>query len=106
MGASKKSILFIFGFCGMLMGLMSSCIGIAAGLFTLKHLDLVISALSLLQGQALLNPAFFGQTIPSTFSSLAIQFVFIATPALSLLAALAPAIKTCYLNVSTILRSE
>ncbi|MGL5264362.1 MAG: ABC transporter permease [Candidatus Rhabdochlamydia sp.] len=106
MGASKKSILFIFGFCGMLMGLMSSCIGIAAGLFTLKHLDLVISALSFLQGQALLNPAFFGQSIPSAFSSPAIQFVFIATPALSLLAALAPAIKTCYLNVSTILRSE
>jgi lipoprotein-releasing system permease protein len=106
MGASKKSILFIFGFCGMIMGLMSSCIGIAAGIFTLKHLDLVISALSFLQGQALLNPVFFGQTIPSEFSSQAIQFVLIATPILSLLAALAPAIKTCYLNVSAILRSE
>lgn len=106
MGASKKSILFIFGFCGMIMGLMSSCIGIAAGIFTLKHLDLVISTLSLLQGQALLNPVFFGQTIPSTFSSQAIQFVFIATPILSLFAALVPAIKTCYLNVSAILRSE
>ncbi|MCL6755726.1 MAG: FtsX-like permease family protein [Candidatus Rhabdochlamydia oedothoracis] len=106
MGASKKSILFIFGFCGMIMGLMSSCIGIAAGLFTLRHLDLVISTLSLLQGQALLNPVFFGQTIPSAFSSQAIQFVFIATPILSLFAALAPAIKTCYLNVSAILRSE
>ncbi|VHO02659.1 FtsX-like permease family protein [Candidatus Rhabdochlamydia sp. T3358] len=106
MGASKKSILFIFGFCGMIMGLMSSCIGIAAGIFTLKHLDLVISALSFLQGQALLNPVFFGQTIPSEFSSQAIQFVLIATPILSLFAALAPAIKTCYLNVSAILRSE
>lgn len=106
MGASKKSILFIFGFCGMLMGLISSCIGIAAGIFTLKHLDLVISTLSFLQGQALLNPVFFGQTIPSAFSSLAIRFVFIVTPLLSLLAALAPAIKTCYLNASTILRSE
>lgn len=106
MGASKKSILFIFGFCGMIMGLISSCIGIAAGIFTLKHLDLVISALSFLQGQALLNPVFFGQTIPSAFSSQAIQFVFIATPILSVLAALAPAIKTCYLDVSVILRSE
>lgn len=106
MGASKKSILFIFGFCGMIIGLMSSCIGIAAGLFTLKHLDFVISILSLLQGQALLNPIFFGQIIPSTFSSQAIQFVFIVTPILSLLAALVPAIKTCYLNVSAILRSE
>ncbi len=106
MGASKKSILFIFGFCGMAMGLMSSCIGIAAGMFTLKHLDLVISALSFLQGQALLNPVFFGQIIPSEFSSQAIQFVFITTPILSLFAALVPAIKTCYLNVSAILRSE
>lgn len=106
MGASKKSILFIFGFCGMIMGLMSSCIGIAAGIFTLKYLDLVISALSFFQGQALLNPVFFGQIIPSEFSSQAIQFVFIATPILSLFAALAPAIKTCYLNVSGILRSE
>lgn len=106
MGASKKSILFIFGFCGMIMGLMSSCIGIAAGMLTLKYLDFVISALSFLQGQALLNPVFFGQTIPSEFSPQAIQFVFIVTPILSLLAALAPAIKTCYLNVSAILRSE
>ncbi|QZA58752.1 ABC transporter permease [Candidatus Rhabdochlamydia porcellionis] len=106
MGASKKSILFIFGFCGMIMGFMSSCIGIAAGLFTLKHLDFVISILSLLQGQALLNPIFFGQIIPSNFSSQAIQFVFIVTPILSLFAALVPAIKTCYLNVSAILRSE
>ncbi|MDR2539044.1 MAG: FtsX-like permease family protein [Chlamydiales bacterium] len=106
MGANKKSILFIFGFCGMIMGFMSSCIGIAAGLLTLQHLDFVISTLSLLQGQALLNPVFFGQGIPSAFSSQAIQFVFIATPILSLLAALAPAVKTCYLNVSTILRSE
>lgn len=106
MGASKKSILFIFGFCGMVIGLMSSCIGIAAGLFTLKHLDFVISTLSLLQGQVLLNPVFFGQIIPSTFSAQAIQFVFIVTPILSLFAALVPAIKTCYLNVSAILRSE
>jgi lipoprotein-releasing system permease protein len=106
MGASKKSILFIFGFCGMIMGLMSSCIGIAAGIFTLKYLDLVISTLSFFQGQALLNPVFFGQIIPSEFSSKAIQFVFISTPILSLFAALAPAIKTCCLNVSGILRSE
>ena len=106
MGASKKSILCIFGFCGMMMGLISSCIGIAAGMFTLKHLDLVVSALSFLQGQALLNPVFFGQTIPSEFSPQAMQFVLIATPLLSLLAALAPAIKTCCLNVSSILRSE
>lgn len=103
MGASKKSILC---FCGMMMGLISSCIGIAAGIFTLKHLDLVVSALSFLQGQALLNPVFFGQTIPSEFSPQAMQFVLIATPLLSLLAALAPAIKTCCLNVSSILRSE
>lgn len=106
MGASKTSIVCIFGFCGMTMGLISSCIGIAAGMFTLKHLDLVVSALSFLQGQALLNPVFFGQTIPSEFSPQAIQFVLITTPILSLLAALAPAIKTCYLNVSSILRSE
>jgi lipoprotein-releasing system permease protein len=106
MGASKKSILFIFGFCGMMMGMISSCFGIAAAVFTLKHLDLVISALSFLQGQALLNPVFFGQTIPSEFSPQAIRFVLITTPILSVIAALVPAIKTCFLNVSTILRSE
>lgn len=106
MGTSKMSVLFIFGFCGMMMGIISSCIGIAAAVFTLKHLDLVISALSLLQGQALLNPVFFGQTIPSEFSPRALQFVLVTTPILSLFAALVPALKTCYLNVSTILRSE
>ncbi len=106
MGASKNSIALIFGLCGVCIGMISSLIGIALALLTLHNIDFVVKILSLLQGHEAFNTLFFGQSLPDTLSHRALCFVLIATPLISLLAGLIPAIKACRLQPSQILRSE
>nr|NGX31993.1 Lipoprotein-releasing system transmembrane protein LolE [Candidatus Anoxychlamydiales bacterium] len=106
MGASSKSIAVIFGFCGFIMGLFSSIIGIGASIITLKHLDLVIKLLSMIQGHTFFNAAFFGNKLPNDLSYDALIFVIIITPVLALIAGIVPAIKASKVHPSSILRSQ
>ncbi len=106
MGASRKSIALIFGTCGICMGILSSLIGIAAAIATLKNIDSIAQLLSFIQGHDAFNTTFFGKTLPGTLSSNAVLFILIATPLLSLLAGFIPALKACRLRPSEILRSE
>lgn len=106
MGASRLSIAAIFGSCGIAMGILSSLIGTAAALFTLHHIDAIVQLLSYFQGREAFNATFFGKSLPSELSGNALTFILIATPLLSLLAGLVPAIKACRLRPSEILRSE
>lgn len=106
MGASKQSIALIFGICGTVIGLISSFIGIALALLTLHNIDFVVKILSMLQGHEAFNALFFGNSLPNVLSQNALYFILIATPLLSLLAGLIPAIKACNLRPSQILRSE
>ena len=106
MGASSRSIAAIFALCGTAMGLISCLIGSLLALFTLRHLDTLISLLSALQGRTTFNPVFFGQNLPNELSYEALLFVLIATPLLSLFAALIPAFKACRIQPTTVLRSE
>lgn len=106
MGASFKSIAAIFGTCGIAMGLMSCLLGSSLAIFTLKHLDTLVSFLTFLQGHVAFNPAFFGQALPNELSFEALLFVLIATPILSLAAGLIPAIKASRIRPSSVLRSE
>lgn len=106
MGATFKSIAAIFGFCGAAMGAISCIIGSLLAAFTLRHLDSLVSFLSYLQGRSAFNPAFFGQSLPNALSYEALLFVLIATPFLSLIAGLIPAIKASRIRPSTTLRSE
>jgi lipoprotein-releasing system permease protein len=106
MGASFKSIAAIFGFCGTIMGLSSCILGGALAIFTLKNLEILVSFLSAIQGHQAFNPAFFGKSLPNELSSEALTFVLIATPILSLLAGLIPAIKASRIRPSSVLRSE
>lgn len=106
MGASTRSIALIFGICGISMGLISGLLGACAAVFTLKHIDSIVQLLSFIQGHDAFNAAFFGTSLPNTLSTNALQFIFIITPILSLLAGLVPAIKACRLRPSQILRSE
>jgi len=106
MGAPPKSIALIFGGLGAAMGIASSILGIGAALLTLHNLDFLVALLSKIQGHDAFNAVFYGQSLPSDLSYDALVFILIATPALSLLAGLVPAIQACRLRPSEILRSE
>lgn len=106
MGASKKSILCIFGICGVVIGLLGSFIGISAAILTLTNIDTLVQFLSMLQGHDAFHQSFYGSSLPNTLSSHALLFICISTPILSLLAGLIPALKACRLHPSSILRSE
>ncbi|OGN65485.1 MAG: hypothetical protein A3E80_05445 [Chlamydiae bacterium RIFCSPHIGHO2_12_FULL_49_9] len=106
MGASFKSIASIFGICGALMGALSCLLGSLLALFTLRHLDSLVSFLSYIQGRSAFNPAFFGKALPNELSYEALLFVLIATPLLSFAAGLIPAIKASRIRPSCVLRSE
>lgn len=105
-GAPFGSIAAIFGICGIAMGVIACAIGTVLAWTTLYNIDRVIALLSALQGRAALNPVFFGDALPKEFSSGALLFVCIATPLLSLLAGIAPAIKALRIQTATALRSE
>lgn len=106
MGASFRSIAAIFGLCGVAMGALSCLIGGGLAIFTLKHLNSLVSFLSALQGHPPFNPAFFGQTLPNQLSGEAFLFVLFMTPILSLVAGLIPAIQASRIRPSSVLRSE
>jgi lipoprotein-releasing system permease protein len=106
MGAKRTSIVSIFAICGTITGLVSCLFGSLLALFTLSHLETLVSFLSAIQGRAALNPIFFGQNLPKELSSEAVFFVLIATPLLSFIAALIPALKASRIKPSAVLRSE
>jgi lipoprotein-releasing system permease protein len=106
MGASRGSIAAIFGLAGLAMGALSSLIGVGAAIFSLHHLDTIVSWLSRLQGHAAFQPAFFGQSLPSELSIDALLFVLIATPLLSLIAGLIPALRASRIRPATALRQS
>lgn len=106
LGASKRSIALIFGGIGVSVGFVSSLIGIALAYFTLSNLGLFVNFLSSIEGQQAFSPLFYGDSLPSTMSAKALIFVLVASPIISLLAGLIPAIKACKLKPSAILRSE
>lgn len=106
MGAKLSSISFIFAFCGVVMGALGCLFGSLGAYLTLKNLDSLVLFLSKVQGRAAFNPLFFGKTLPSDFSLDAFLFIVIATPLLSLLAGLIPALKASRIHPSSVLRSE
>lgn len=106
MGTSTRSIAAIFGLSGVIMGVISSLIGTVAAYLTLHNIDMLVNLLSMLQGHDAFNAAFYGASLPNKISGSALLFVLIATPVISLLAGLVPAIKACRLSPSAILRSE
>lgn len=106
MGATSQSIAAIFGFCGIVMGLIGSLIGIGLALITLQNLQHLIDFISHVQGFEMFNPAFFGDTLPNEVSFEALTFVLTSTALISLIAGVVPAVKASLLRPSAILRSE
>lgn len=106
MGASKKSIALIFGFCGVIMGILSSIFGTIIAIYALHNLDALVNFLSFIQGHEAFNAAFFGDKLPNGLSMDALKFILIATPVISLIAGLVPAIKASRMEPSQILRAD
>lgn len=106
MGTSKKRIALIFTLCGGIMGIFSTLIGTLAAMLTLANIDLVVSFLSFMQGHDAFNVIFYGKSLPNELSRHALTFILIATPIISLLAGLVPALKATKLSPTQILRSE
>lgn len=106
LGLSRLRIALLFGTTGLFTGLVSSTIGIFAAIFTLKHLDSLVSFLSLLSGHEAFQEVFFGAHLPNELSSTYLCFVFLATLLLSTAAALVPAIKAARIQPTEIFKRE
>jgi len=106
MGATSVSIAFIFGFCGVTMGLVGSVTGTLVAIITLKNLKVLVDFISGLQGYDAFNPLYYGNSLPNEVSLDALMFVVFATSLISLLAGIVPAVKASMLRPSSILRSE
>ena len=106
MGATSASIAFIFGFCGVMMGMIGSILGTALAALTLRNLQTLLDWIGNMQGHQMFNPVFYGNSLPNQISSDALLFVVVATALISLLAGIVPAVKASLLRPSSILRSE
>lgn len=106
MGASSKSIALIFGLCGVTLGTIGSVLGIAFALLTLAYIDELVAFLGHLQGHQLLNPLFYGTSLPNEVSGSAMFFVVATTAFISLLAGIVPALKACWMKPSALLKGQ
>ena len=106
MGASKKRIALIFTLCGGIVGTLSTFIGTLCAALTLHYIDLVVDVLSFFQGHDTFNALFYDTSLPNKLSQEALIFILIATPTISLLAGLIPALKAAKVHPSAILRAE
>jgi len=106
MGATSRSIATIFGFCGFVMGIIGSLMGIAIAIFTLKNLQSLVDFLSAAQGFEAFNPVFYGDSLPNEISFEALVFVLVSTGLISLFAGIVPAVKASLLQPTETLRAE
>lgn len=104
MGASGKSIALIFGFCGVVMGMVGSLLGTCLAVVTLRNFQSLIDLISALQGYQAFS--FFGGVLPSELSYEALMFVLGATATVSLIAGVVPAVKATLMKPADILRGD
>jgi lipoprotein-releasing system permease protein len=106
LGATAGNIALIFGFCGIVMGVVGSAIGIGFAILTLKYLNTIVAFISKVQGYELFNAHFYGTRLPTDLSVDALFFVIVATAIISLLSGLIPAIKAACVKPSDALKSD
>ncbi|NGX31094.1 MAG: Lipoprotein-releasing system transmembrane protein LolE [Chlamydiae bacterium] len=106
MGADQKSIVMIFCLCGVIIGVLSSLIGSIAAVFTLNHLESLIHFFGFLQQNPAFDSELYGAASLTNLSQMALLYVLVLTPVLSLIASFIPAYKASKINPCDILRSE
>ena len=106
LGLSRLRVAFLFGFTGLATGILGSLIGMAGAIFTLSHLDKLVSLLSLIQGHAAFQEIFYGAHLPNELSVNYLTLIFTATALLSLIAGLVPAIKASKIQPAEMLKRD
>jgi lipoprotein-releasing system permease protein len=106
LGASRFSVAQIFGLCGLITGLMSSLIGTSLAVITIKNIHAITSFLSRVQGREFFQVDMYGGELPAYISIRVLALTLSATVALSILAAVIPALKACSVRPAQILRGE
>lgn len=104
MGASKLSIAVIFSACGLLIGLLSTAIGVGLGFFIMKNISLFLRGISALQGGALLDSPLY-RSLPHALSERALLYITLATPLCALLASIIPTIRLRHIDPKETLQS-
>ena len=74
--------------------------------YTMKNVNSLVYFLSLLQGQSLFQEAFYGSSLPTHLSGGALKFILIATPLISTIAGVIPALKASKVAPAVTLKSE
>lgn len=103
-GASRLQVASIFGFCGLAIGVSSFILGSVSAYFTLRYIKPLVDMISKFQGHELLNPQFYGDTLPSHIHQDVFLFAFVTTLCLSIVAAIIPALRASFLKPAQILK--
>jgi lipoprotein-releasing system permease protein len=106
LGASKGSIMFIFGLSGFLLGAVGSCVGALLAIITLKNLHAILAFFGRLQGFEVLSSAYYANSLPSEVSMPSLLFVLAIAAVGSCLAGIVPAFQASRINTSEALRNE
>lgn len=105
MGANKKSIAIIFGFCGVIISVFSVIFGALLATFMLHNIDLILNIFGFLQSHPAFNDDMFGLKGSLDLNLNALGFIALLTPLISILAGSIAALKALKLKPSEILRS-
>ena len=107
LGASPRSVMWIFVVQGLLAGLVGTLGGVALGLLIAHHLDWLVPALERLLGTTLLSPSvYFIDHLPSLPRASDVVPVAAVSLGLSLLATLYPSWRASRLKPAAALRGE
>jgi lipoprotein-releasing system permease protein len=105
LGAPQRSIVTIFIFAGLGVGLFGSTLGTALAAITLHYLPELLFFLSSLQGHEVLSQGIYGEITSQSVSLSTLLFTFATITITSALAGALAAIRSCRMNVSLALRS-
>jgi len=106
LGATKKSIALIFGFCGFCMGAIGSIMGSVFAVITLYNLDGLLAFFGKIQGFDVLNKSFYGDLVTAELSPFALFFVVLVCSLASVVSGVIASISACQTNTSEALKYE
>ncbi|MDD5566001.1 MAG: FtsX-like permease family protein, partial [Candidatus Omnitrophica bacterium] len=106
-GARARSILAIFLFQGLAIGVAGIAFGLVAGISLSRSLNKIVDFISLLIGKDLIpKDIYYFNTIPTSINAHDIGIIVACTLAIALLASFYPAFYATRINATDALRHE